>query len=262
MRSRTLVLLVLTTLAAAATLASSATALPKAPKVTQYPVTLDVVGYLDYTWTYDNREKCSLGYAKTVEEHLGFELGRPRPTKVSIVNGEVMLFPVFGSGTVETRLSGWQTTNYCPPGTPAPEPPEPTCTKKLRSAISVGLAPVQEPAGPEDPTPLVHDVQIAVLRHPPKPQTPSCHKDRPSIASEIWQADPYAGIIAPLGANDVQFLKLGIGKRLKRTVEIGGGCGGATLRAHASAAIPVHITSCVLTGKVVVTIVRTGRGFG
>ncbi|MBS1878338.1 MAG: hypothetical protein JST31_02385 [Actinobacteria bacterium] len=262
MRSRNLVLLVLTTLAAAATLASSATALPKAPKVTQYPVTLDVVGYLDYTWTYDNREKCSLGYAKTVEEHFGFELGRPRPTKVSIVNGEVMLFPVRGAASLETELKGWQTTNYCPPSTVAPEPPEPVCTKKLRGPISLGLAPAPETAGPEDPTPLVHEVQLAAIRTPPKPQTASCRQDRPAIDAEGWQADPYTGIIAPLGANDVQFLRLRVGKRLKRTIEIGGGCGGATLRAHASAVIPAHVTGCVLRGKVVVTIVRTGRGFG
>lgn len=232
----------------------------KAPKVTSYPIAIDAVGYLEYTWTYDTTEACRPGYAKSLEEVLTFELGRPRAAKLSVVNGNTIVTPVLaGDATVQTELSNWRTTNYCPPDTPLPEPPEPICKTKLKGKMGIALAPVKEEG--EDLTPLVRPVQVAVFRAKATPQLPSCTKDRPDIRSEGerskgWHADPISGIIAPLGATDTQFVKLGVGRTLKRTVKVSGGCGMASF-----SAISPNIRSCVVKGKLVVTIRRTGAGF-
>ncbi len=273
MRNRLLLPLALSALVAGLLVAPATTAaikLPKGvkiPKVTQYPVTIDTVGYLDYRWTYDSTKSCVPGRAETIDESLTFELGQPRGSKVGVVNGKVIVPPVIGGdATVQTELVSWKTSNYCPPDTPAPEPPEPVCKKKLRSRVVIAVGPVKEGLGPDDPAPLVHQTQVVVGRPDATPQNRSCTADRPKIEAESegskgWLADPYAGAVAPLGATDVQFRNLKLGQTLKRTIEIGGGCGKATFRASASASIPSTIKSCVLKGKIVVIIKRTGKGF-
>ena len=271
MRKRLLVPLVLTVLSGALLLPASGAAvkLPKwvkTAKVTQYPVTIDAVGYLDYKWTYDTTKPCTPGHAKTVDESLSFELGRPRTAKIAIVNGRVILYPVTGGeATVTTELSGWRTTNYCPPSTPAPEPPEPICTKKLRSKMGIGISPVKDERGIDDPTPLVTPTQVLIYRTKATPQTPACHDQRPKIetegeSSKGWYVDLNGGILAPLGATDWQFLKLKVGETMRRTVTIGGGCGRASFGGAGASSIPASIRSCVVKGKIVVILKRTGRG--
>jgi hypothetical protein len=274
MRTRLLPALVLTALSTAALALPAATGAVDVPKwvktakVTQYPVTIDAVGYLDHTWTWDSTSSCQPGYAKTIEEDLTFELGRPQVAKVSIVNGKVILAPVTGGdATVQTELSGWQTTNYCPPSEPQPEPPEPVCTKKLKSTVGVGITPVKEELSDDDPVPLVRQTQVTIFRSKATPQTASCAQQRPKIeaeseASQGWLADPFVGVIAPLGATDVQFRKLKVGETLRRTVTISGGCRKASFGAGASAAVSSYIRSCVVKGKVIVMVKRTGLGFG
>lgn len=266
-------LLFVALIAFAATLALPATGgavkIPKGiktAKVAQYPATIDAVGYLDYRWTYDSTSACTPGSAKTVDESLTFELGSPKAAKVSIVNGKVILFPVTGGdATVQTELSSWRTTNYCPPTDPMPEPPEPVCKKKLKGEVGIGISPVKEDLGDDDPAPLARQTQLMVFRTKATPQTASCAEHRPKIEAESestkgWSADPMVGVIAPLAATDWQFLKLKVGQTLRRTVQVSGGCGRASFSASASAISP-DIRSCVLKGKVVVTVKRTGAGF-
>lgn len=272
MRKRLLPALVLTALAAAALAVPAATGAVKVPnwvkaaKVTQYPVTIDAVGYLDHTWTWDSTSGCLPGYAKTIEEDLTFELGRPQAAMVSVVNGKVVLSQVTaGDATVQTTLSGWQTTNYCPPTEPLPEPPEPECTKRMKSKAAISVLPAKEERSDDDPTPLVHQTRVMVLRSKATPQTVSCLQQRPKIeaeseASEGWLADPYVGIVAPLRATDVQFRKLKVGETMRRTVTISGGCRKASF--DASASVAPQIRSCVVRGKVVLMVKRTGRGLG
>lgn len=272
MRTRLLVSLALSALAATALalpVATGAVTIPKGvktAKVTRYPVAVDAVGYLDYTWTWDSTEPCVPGYAKTIEESLTFELGKPRAGTAQVVNGQVIVYPVKGGeATVQTELSGWRTTNYCPPTEPAKEPPEPTCKKKLRSPLMVGVSPIKEEE--DELTPLSRQTQVLISRFRPTPQNPACLDQRPSIKAEGestkgWAADPHGGIVAPLGASDVDFWRLDVGKTIKRTVTISGGCGKASFKAGAGAsAISPRIRSCVVKGKVVVMIKRTGKGF-
>ena len=272
MRKQLFPALVLTALATAALALPAATAAVNVPnwvkgaKYTQYPVTIDAVGYLDHTWTWDSTSSCLPGFAKTIEEDLTFELGRPRAAKVSIVNGEVVLSQITaGDATVQTELSGWHTTNYCPPTEPLPEPPEPVCTKKMKSKLAIGLVPVREETSDDDPASLVHQTQVFLYRSKATPQTDSCLKQRPKIeaeseASKGWLADPYVGIVAPLKATDVQFRNLKVGETLRRTVVISGGCRKASF--DASASVAPEIRSCVVRGKVVLMVKRTGHGFG
>lgn len=273
MRNRLLLPLALSALVAGLLVlpgAASAIKLPpglKVPKVTQYPATIDAVGYLDYTWTYDSTASCNPGIAKTIDESLTFELGRPKPAKVSIINGKVILFPVSGGqSNVQTELSGWRTTNFCPPTDPVPEPKEPVCKKNLRSKILVGVSPTVEDLG-DDPAPLARRTTISVVRSNPGPQISGCLDRRPEIVTErsktnAWAVDPHLGIVGPLGATDWQFLKLGVGQTMRRTVQVSGGCGRASFGGAGASAIDPKIRSCVVKGKVVVTIKRTGRGFG
>lgn len=272
MRNRLLSLLALIVLVATALALPAAAGAAKVPnwvkaaKVTQYPVTIDAAGYLDHTWTWDSTSSCLPGYAKTVEEDLTFELGRPRAAMVSVVNGKVTLSQVIGGdATVQTELSGWHTTNYCPPTAPLPEPPEPVCTKKMKSKVAVAVFPAKAELSGDDPAPLVHQTRVMVYRSKATPQTPSCAQQRPDIeaeseASQGWMADPLVGVIGPLGATDVQFRKLKVGETLRRTVTIGGGCRKASF--GASASVASQIRSCVVKGKVVLMVKRTGAGIG
>ena len=239
----------------------------KTAKVTQYPVTIDAVGYVDHTWTWDETEPCQPGYAKTIDESLTFELGRPQAAKVGIVNGKVMLYPVSGGeATVQTELSNWRTTNYCPPDEPRPEPPEPVCKKRMTGKMLIGITPVKEDFG-GDLDRLTHRTQFLISRAKVSPQNSSCLDKRPGISTEGsatngWAVDPYVGATGPLGATDWQFLKLRVGETMKRTIPISGGCGKASFGGAGASAIDPHIRSCVIKGKVVVMIKRTGRGIG
>jgi hypothetical protein len=239
----------------------------KAPKVTGYPATIDAVGYLDYRWTYDTTGPCHPGQAETIDESLGFELGSPRPTKVGIIDGKVVIPPAIGGdATVQTELVSWKTSNWCPPTEPAKDPPEPVCKKKLRAKLAVAVGPVIDKTESGELAPLAHQTQVSVGRITRAVQDPSCTVHRPKIVSEAesskgWFADPYAGAVVPLKASDWQFRGLRVGETLKRTVEISGGCGKASFKASASASIPSTIRSCVVKGKVVVMIKRTGKGF-
>lgn len=275
MRNRLLLSLALSVLATGLLALPATTAaikLPKgvkAPKVTSYPATIDAVGYIDYRWTYDTTGSCFPGQAETIDESLGFELGRSRPTKVGIIDGKVVIPPqIGGDATVQTELVGWKTSNYCPPAEPVKDPPEPTCKKKLRAKLALAIGPVIDKTESGELAPLARQTQVSVGRVTSAVQDRSCTVHRPKINSEGesskgWFADPYAGAVVPLKASDWQFHALKVGETLKRTVEISGGCGKASFRASASASasIPSSIRSCVIKGKVVVMIKRTGAGF-
>jgi hypothetical protein len=234
--------------------------LPKAPKFTSYPVTIDVAGYVDFKWTWDNRQHCVPGYAKTVNEELSFELGKPRRARVNIVEDAVaMNYATGGQAKVKATLGGFQTTNYCPPTPLAPEPPAPNC-RTLRGKLGVLLTP-QPKEGDSEHAALRRGVLITIQRKGKSAQTPACLSDRPKL--EAVDEDqgvhvdtgphPYGAIGVPV-ANAIDFWKLKRGRRISRTIKIGGGCD--TITAHTSS-LPSEITSCTIRGKLVVVIKRT-----
>lgn len=232
--------------------------IPKIPKVTQYPITLDAAGYVEYRWTYDDREKCVPGYSKTVTEELTFELGRPRRARLQITGGTVVVFPVKGGqAALRTELSGFQTTNYCPPTAPV-KIEEPVCRPRFASPLLVGIG--TELSNGEELAPLGR--QTLAVVSPARParflQRADCRKERPSIDTDKerlgWSVEPPA-LSVPTGIVNTKLWNLKPGREVRGTTRIGGGCGRASVTAHASA-IPSTITSCTLTGRVVVNIKR------
>ena len=239
--------------------------LPKAPKVTSYPVTIDVAGYVDFNWTWDNQQTCIPGYAKTVSEELSFELARPRRSVVNLVGGAVtMPFAIGGEATHKATAENFRTTNYCPPTPPNPEPPEPVC-KKLKGKLGVALLPEIEAHEDGGLAPLGRGVMLSVVRRGGGSQAPSCLENRPTLYTikedQGVQVEtlphPSAGLTLPL-ADATKFWSLKPGQRLSRTIAIGGGCETITAQsAHASTLSP-SIKRCTIGGKVVVMIKRLG----
>lgn len=235
----------------------SAAALPKKFSVVHHQVAIKASGTLTYRWTFDNRSKCVPGYSKTIEEELRFDFPTRR-TQLAITFGRLAMPPMIGgSGSLDVRVGGWQTTNYCPPDSLAPEPEQPNCksgSSPLVLAISNTIRDV--PIDDDDPVPLGRESQIAIAHTKGLAQDLRCGEDRPSIPFEFkdalgWYADPAAGVVVGMNAPTSAYAKLTKGKTLHRQIHISGGCGGAS--AHASA-IPSHITSCTLDGVIFVTV--------
>ncbi len=236
--------------------------LPKLPKATAYPVTIDVAGYVDFNWTWDSQQKCIPGYAKTVSEELSFELGKPRRSVLNVVGGAVsMPFAIGGEAKSKATVDGFQTTNYCPPTAPNPEPPKPNC-KTLKGKLAVVLLPQAEAHGEGDLTPLGRGAMLSVIRKGGGSQTHSCLENRPTLhpvdEDQSVQIEtlplPGGGLTVPL-ANATKFWGLKPGGRLSRTITIAGGCDAVTTQT-AQASLSTNIKRCTIKGKIVVVIKR------
>jgi hypothetical protein len=237
--------------------------LPKVPKFTSYPITIDAAGYVDFNWTWDSQETCIPGYAKTVSEELSFELGKPRRTVVNAVGGAVtMPFALGGEATTKATVAGFHTTNYCPPTAPSPEPPEPEC-KTLKGKLGVALLPQLEVHEDGDLAPLGRGVVLAVVRRGGGSQSSSCLENRPTLRpvdeDEGVQVEtlplPGGGLTVPL-TNATKFWGLKPGGRLSRTITIGGGCDRVTAQTAQASGLSEHVKRCTISGKIVVVIKR------
>jgi hypothetical protein len=238
--------------------------IPKIPKVVERQVSVKASGTLTYRWTYDNRSKCTPGYSKTIEEELRFTFPT-RNTKMAVIGPSKLVMPALRGGTsqLDVRLGGWQTTNYCDPTPKAKEPPEPTC-KSGASPLALAITSTIRDVPSEDEeelAPLTRESQIVIGRTNPFPQTARCNDQRPRINFDYehelgWYADPGSGVALGMNAGTSQYAGLTKGKKIRRQIQISGGCGAAS--AHASAAsMPAGITKCTLEGVVFVTV--TGR---
>jgi hypothetical protein len=229
---------------------------PKVPKFTSYPVTIDVAGYVDFNWTWDDRAPCIPGYSKTVSEEASFELGKPRRSTINAVGGAVtMPFAIGGEAKVKAVADGYHTTNWCPPTAPDPEPPAPEC-KTLTGKLGAALVPETDKGGDDDLAPLGRGVMLALVRRKGGFQEQSCLQNRPSLRAikkdegVLIDTTPLPGgtIVVPL-VNATRFWSLKPGQRLERTIAIGGGCDRVKAT---SSALNSHITRCTISGKIVV----------
>jgi hypothetical protein len=242
----------------------SAAALPKIPKVIDRQVSIKASGTLTYRWTYDNREKCTPGYSKTIEEELRFDFPT-RKTKMVVMQGK-LLMPVLQGGTsqLDVRLGGWQTTNYCDPNPKAPEPPEPTC-KSGASPLALAITSTAKDLateGDDELTPLTRESQDLINRTKQFAQNSKCYDQRPTIRFQFenelgWHADPNVGVALGMNAGVSQYGSLTKGKTIRRQIQISGGCGAASAHASAVPEARYGITKCTLDGVVFVTV--TGR---
>jgi hypothetical protein len=235
--------------------------LPKVPKVSSYPATIDAAGYVDFEWTYDDRQPCIPGFAKTVSEELSFELGSPRRTTVNAIGGAVSTpFAIGGEAKVKTKLGGYHTSNYCPPAKLDPEPPDPEC-KPLGGKLGVVVTPQGDSDDDGDLAPLGRGVLISFIRKGNVTQTPSCLEGRPRLRAiqrdqgvnvDTAQMPGGALLTVPL-TNATRFHSLKPGQRISRTIKIAGGCD--TVTAQASR-LSEYITRCTIGGRIVVVIKR------
>ncbi len=218
-----------------------------------YPVTVNVTGHVEYDWTWDSLRDCAPGYAKTVNEELSLNLGKPRRSVVSVIHDDVtMPAAIGGQAKLEADVSGFQTSNYCPPTARFPEPPQPTC-KTVKGKLGVVLSPTLRPQ--------TRKVMIHFSRRNKKHQALSCFQDRPVPeavrSSEGVYVDtmpqPYGEFQVPLKVHAAYFFFMKPGERLKEKIKIHGRCDRVT--AHASA-LPDEIKRCTLGGRIVVTIKR------
>jgi hypothetical protein len=247
----------------------SAAAIPKlpikVPKVVERKVSIKASGTLTYRWTFDNREKCTPGYSKTIEEELRFNFPT-RNTKMVVIGPGKLVMPALKGGTsqLDVRLGGWQTTNYCDPHPRAPEPPEPTC-KSGASPLALAITSTVKDLPSEDEeelAPLTRESQIVIGRTKPFAQTGKCYDQRPKINFEYedelgWYADPTSGVALGMNVGTTKYGTLTKGKTIHRQIQISGGCGAASAHASAVATVPYGITKCTLDGVVFVTV--TGR---
>jgi hypothetical protein len=244
-----------------------ADAIPKPPKKLSFverKVAVSAAGNLTYRWTWDNRSKCSVGYAKTVEEELRFKLPT-RKTKLMVTAGRMAMPALFGgTSELDVRLGGWQTTNYCPPQEKDPEPDPPTCKSGSSPVFLLLTSTVADvPLGEDDLAPLSRETQLGLGRTKGLAQDPECARNRPDIPFEFeeelgWSADPRTGMAVGMNAPTSAYAGLTKGKTLRRQIHISGGCGGAAARASVTSKVPDNVTSCTLNG--VVTVKVTGLG--
>ncbi|MBS1894543.1 MAG: hypothetical protein JST59_24845 [Actinobacteria bacterium] len=236
--------------------------IPKIPKVVERQVPVKASGTVTYRWTYDNREKCTPGYSKTIEEELRFNFPT-RNTKMVTIGPAKLVMPALRGGTsqYDVRVGGWQTTNYCSPTPKAKEPPEPTCrsgASPLVLAITNTIRDVPS-EDEEELAPLSRESQIVIGRTQPFAQKKGCNEERPRINFEYehelgWHADPGAGVALGMGVGTTAYAKLTKGKTIRRQIQISGGCGSASAHASAVSGAPHGITKCTLEGVVFVTV--------
>ncbi len=258
-------LLVSVALVAALPSASSGLKIPKLPKVpkhTTYPVTIDVAGYVDFNWTFDNRQACVPGLAKNVAEEFSFEFGAPRRTTVNIIKDAVSIgsYVTGGQAKAKASLDGYQTTNYCYPTPLAPEPPKPEC-KTLSGKLGAVLTP-QKRGGDDEIAALDRGVLLTLQRKSNTTQDGQCLRDRPT--PEALDQDqgvnidtaqvPYGALTVP-AASALKFWKLRKGGRVRNTIKISGRCD----RADAGvSSLPDEIKRCTVHGTIVLIVKRIG----
>jgi hypothetical protein len=239
--------------------------IPKVPKTTSYMASIDAAGYVEFKWTWDNRYDCVPGYAKTVEEDLSFELGKPQRRPLTVVNGSVIMpFAIGGEAKHKATLSGYQRSNYCPPTPPQDPPPAPTC-RTAAGKLGITLLPEESTRDDDELTPLGRGIMATFVRRGGGSQDPSCLENRPTLTALADErgtqietlVQPSGGLTVPIGAGSPKFESLKRGQSIRRSVKIHGGCDAVATTATPSS-LSTTIKYCAVKGRIVVTIKRVG----
>jgi hypothetical protein len=243
--------------------------LPRAPKVTNYQATLDVAGYIGVKVERDDTAECQPGQDVTIQFDASFELGSPRRTGITIINGAVVsgVVPKRGGVTHKGELVGYRETNYCPP-TRREELTEPTCTSGSGKLTAIlGSNPEDFKLGDDDLVPLAYPVNLALTRLGGPTQDESCRRylisgirsaRRGQSELSVFETTA-AGIVVPIGASNLSFQRLKRGDTLRRVVTLNGACNHVLIgrEAPADASRTGDTSKCTVTGKVYVAVKRT-----
>lgn len=257
----------LLTAAALLTLAPAAGAI-RVPKVTTYQATIDVAGQVVVTAERDTSKDCYPGVDGTIEFEANFELGAPRRTTVTVVDGVVVASQVTARGGAihKGTIKAYRETNYCPP-TAKREIPDPACTRNAgKLLVSLGGSISARTPGDDDPVPLVHPVALSLARVGGGGQEAVCrewlsggfdtrlYQDYSELS--VLQGDP-DGLVVPLGASDAAFARLKKGRRIVKVIRFGGACEKAEITFAARLSAARSSSDCTISGSILVTIKRT-----
>lgn len=255
--------------AAAAPKAPTVPTLPRAPRVTRYDATIDVAGSIFVKAEVDTAKDCYPGVDGTIEFEANVELGRPRRTVVTVVNGVVAATQVSARGGAihKGTVQQYRETNYCPPASRT-EIPDPACTRHVgKLVVNLGGAVNVDTRGSDEPAPLVHPVSLMLARMGGGTQESKCldwlisgfdtrlYRDYSELS--VLQGN-LSAIALPIGANDVTFSRLEKGRKIVRAIRLSGACEKAEITFAARlAAAAKPSRDCTISGTVLVTIKRT-----
>lgn len=240
-------------------------ALPRVPKVTRYDALLDVAGYVEVKVEKDHTGDCVPGQDVTIELDSSFELGRPRATAITVVNGGVASGLVANRGGVSHKgvLAGYRESNYCPPSRPV-ELRRPTCTSG-RGKLSAVLGSNVSGLG-DEVVPLSLPVILGLTRQGGASQDPSCRDYLSGIRSardddselSVFELSTQA-IAVPIFASNVDFTALRPGRWLRRVVTLNGACNRVLVRRGTTAAAAQtrrSLSKCTVRGRIYVAVKR------
>ncbi len=190
----------------------------------RYKAMLSVAGSLTITSEYDNLITCSPGRAWTLAETSEVNIRdkviveRSGPRRL---NSTAAITP--GGAVSKNSLLAYEESNYCLPDEPV-KIEKPKC-KSYSGKGAAGLYPDPRAKGPPR-------VSFGIQRLTGLSQIGDCTgpsvTDVTPFGADITALDNiYAGIELPLDLRVSSFRTLGIGKRLIRTIRVGGPCEGA-----------------------------------
>lgn len=246
---------------------ATAGAAPRVPRVTTYPATLDVAGYITVRQHRDNTQECAPGRDMVIEYQGHAELGKPKNVRVTVVNGMVTSTVARNPGGAVHRaaITSYSETNWCRPVEPSPPIGKPECKARLAGALRASLTPTPAPVDP-DLVPLSRGVSIALYRNGGGGQELACldfmQGLRPSVGPHVidpWGIDRI-GVILPLGVTDWKVLGLRRGQAIRRSVTLNGACDHILVRTGAAGpgTANAFAEECTVKGRIYVHLKRTG----
>jgi hypothetical protein len=186
-----------------------------------YPAKLHVAGGLTITTTHDTLKSCQPGQSWTLEEKVDVELNKTVKIErigARLLNSTDARQP--GGAVNSNSLAAYSESNYCAPEDPT-ELRQPQCAT-FRGTLAASLQPDPRRTKPAR-------VSIGMTRITGGTQSLSC------LGSPIGSPTPigskidalqttYGSIVLPLDLKVDSFRTLGKGRKLIRTINIGGSC--------------------------------------
>ncbi len=263
----------------------------KVPKIKSVKLDLDVAGFVETRQFTDTTDVCNVGSTYTQTNTYNFETGNFVKTRLSYItlpgfDGPITVSrfsPAAGSALIKGKITGFRTTNLCPPHLPQPEPQPPNCVK-TRGKTSVALTPAGKLEGNEDdPAPLEGNrMMVAVKRSGGAQDDLSCSG---GIVAGLRGTDtgraivstslaPGTSLVLPTRLDSIKLFNLKFkrkGRRhqvnrdlLQRTIVVEGPCDSVSVTTYIgwkggiSPTVPLDEDGeCWLTGKIVLSVRRS-----
>lgn len=279
--SRLTVLALLLCGALALTGAAVTAAAPKPPSKYQVrtriaKLQIDLAGYLETRALHDTTSDCFPGERWIKTNRFEFETGRFVDVSVKNVSlpgtGQSVVTSNFsrssGSATSEGLISGYESTNNCPPTAPVKLGGPPACAKN-RGAISVGLTPGDIPESDGELTPLNgRPLLVTIKRNGGGRDATQCVGEGASrltgkdtdLAVATTSIAPGVAAILPANLDAIKVFAIRKKQTIKRVIQLSGSCKSVAVKALVPPGTTPNPGSlnadgdCWMTGKIVVTI--------